>query len=720
MTHSAVTLAVALLVVPFASTAATSAQGSRQTEVELARQSYAGTEYETARDRLNTLIAGFASLLPTPEERRLVMSAYELRGRARFNLRDRDGARADFSQLLANDADHQIASDASPAERELFESVRAAIVGSVTIVVTPADAALVLDDTRPVQAGGTALRLIAGPHTISANRADHAPVSRWPFRVEPGTTTPVVLNLERLSSTVEFVTVPAGVEVLIDDVVQGTTAPAAGSAPLGEGRLTLAGVGPGVHKIEYRRGCYNAPPPSQLDTTKPADYRQPRATLTLAEAELAISVSGTRTTEASVRIDGRVDGVVPKAVKLCEGMHTVEVRSRSGRDVRRFDLKAGQRADFQAGLKPAFAMASDSGMQGAREVESLGLEIENLFRQSTIGVFVPDETSIHGLLRSFQPAPPADWLAFNPAGRAVGGAMRITSEERRSIGSAIARGLEAQGVLAVTFDPDGDLVLMLLAPGSATPDIIKWRRDASESVRTLLGDVPPPMRRSIGLATVDVIDRNVPAVVVAGVEAGLAEHGIQVGDAIMSAGGTAVESAAQLERVVETRPPGTLLPLDVRSSAGVPRRVEIKVEAVPNVISPDDRSLLSNKLAADYAFRLDQPGSPEEEISLRLNLAAARVRLTDWAGASEELGLVPGLVARGQLAKPLADRIGGTRLYLLGRAAEGNRDLASAQAFYAQAAQLPGTFLSQDGALLKELARQRLDQLPAAAGAPRR
>src|SRR5262245_21788314 len=67
--------------------------------LEEARQAYEATNYEAASEMLNALIARIGTPADAGQ-RQLLSAAYELRGRARLNLRDTDGARADFRSML--------------------------------------------------------------------------------------------------------------------------------------------------------------------------------------------------------------------------------------------------------------------------------------------------------------------------------------------------------------------------------------------------------------------------------------------------------------------------------------------------------------------------------------------------------------------------------------------------------------------------------------------
>jgi hypothetical protein len=65
------------------------------------------------------------------------------------------------------------------------------------------------------------------------------------------------------------------------------------------------------------------------------------------------------------------------------------------------------------------------------------------------------------------------------------------------------------------------MLLVLLAPGSARPDVLKWRTDSATTVRQAIARLdatPAVTRASLGMLALDVLD--VPGAVVGSVEPG--------------------------------------------------------------------------------------------------------------------------------------------------------------------------------------------------------
>lgn len=684
-----------------------------------ARQAYDGTNYERARELLDSVISGLGTAPATPEQRQVLMRAYELRARTRINLRDLDSARVDLRAILLLDAAYVLSEQVSPAVLTLFGEVKKTTVGEVAIEVTPPDSLVMLDQTR-ITAEVAQLTLVGGTHTISASRTGFAP-STQTFTVVPGMPLQkVVLALERVSSNLALVTSPANIEVVIDGVSRGVTE----LDPEGKGengallskRFVIADLQNGRHTIEFRRDCF-VTEQRPFDISKPSDYRLDTVTLAPAVATVTIASDAPAST---VFVDDTPKGAAPMVLSdICEGAHTLEVRTPFGRHVRRMDLKPGQKETFQARVRPAFAIISDSGAAGnVRGGPDLRLVAEQAFQETgSLTLFAPSEKRAAELMAADQL--PIDWLHFDELRRPVGRAETIGEPARAEIGARIARTLGAQGLAAVARDPSGtpaDMLLILMAPGSAEPDVVRWRRDDPQSIRQALRQLdqaPQLFKSSIGVLAIDV--HEVEGAVVASVNTGSsgAVAGIRPGDTIVNAGSAPVRGVVELLTAVDAKQTGQTLTLDVKDAAGVAKKVDVVVQAIPNVVSLADRALLSNKLAVEYTYRAAALTDALDEVAVRLNLAALSLRLRNRAEATKDLERVLKVLSEGQIAPPLLDAANGTAQFLLGLSAEASGDSAAATRAWRQAAQSTSNLLTDGGEPIKDLAEQRLNSLQA-------
>ena len=691
-----------------------------------ARMAYEATDYERARLVLDAVIAGLGTTATSPEQRQVVAAAHELRARTRFNLKDVDGARADFRAMLFLDPSYLLAETVNPRVLTLFEEVKKATVGTVTIAVTPADAQVTLNNVRlPSDAG--AMNLIGGTYTLSATRTGYAAATQS-FTVIPGIDPQTVnLMLERISSTLSFVTSPANIEVIIDGVARGTTELDPGAKTEGGALLSkpfvITDLQNGRHRVEFRRECFIGAE-QNLDVAKAGDYNFETVRLVPAVATVTVT---SNVPSATVFVDDAPRGSAPATLNdICQGPHTIEVRTAYGRHLRRMDLKAGQQETFPARVRPAFAIITDSGASGGvRGGPDLRLMAESAFQEAnSVTLFAPTDKVAAEVLAADKL--PADWMAFDMLRKPIGQAATIGDQARGSLATSLSRKLNAQGIAAIAREPGGDqgaMLLILLAPGSAEPDVIRWRTDNPQSVRDTLRELdaaPPLFRSSIGVLALDVQD--VEGVIVAAVEPGSSAEaaGIQPGDTITNAAGSPITGVAQLMVSIGAKAAGQPLPIEVRDRAGATKKLEVPVQAVPNVVSLADQDLPANRLAIEYAYRAASITDALEETAVRLNLAALSLRLRNRVEAIRELERVNQVLMEGRVPASLTEAIGGTANYLIGIAAEASGDLARAETAWRQAAQSRGTLLLDGGSSpVKEVAEQRLSQAAPATPARR-
>src|SRR5918993_3886493 len=90
--------------------------------VDQARASFDQLDYENTVKALDSAI-GAIEARPTPELRRLLPSAYDMRARALFGLGKEDAARGDFVAMLKVDPSYLLTGQVSPRIIALFEEV---------------------------------------------------------------------------------------------------------------------------------------------------------------------------------------------------------------------------------------------------------------------------------------------------------------------------------------------------------------------------------------------------------------------------------------------------------------------------------------------------------------------------------------------------------------------------------------------------------------------
>jgi hypothetical protein len=647
-----------------------------------------------------------------------LLTAYELRGRAQFSLNKAADARSNFETLLRRSPTYALSDQVSPRVLKLFDDMRNAVTGRVVLVISIPDADVKVDG-EPLIALSEPLTLAEGAHTVTASRPGYAPLTQ-PFTVAPGpATAEVPVTLERISALLAINTVPAGVVVSLNGVVRGTTEPGGDAepgdasssgmrpGPPGSSKtLVLSDLPVGQHTLEFTRDCY-VPLQRRINIAQLADLREPVVTLKPAVASVDVAVKGTA---ATVFLDDAPRGAAPMTLpSVCEGTHTIEVRSLYGRYVRRITVKTDDKVTLEGAVKPAFGLVSVMGQaQNVRGGVDPRMVVERaLADDGSVMMYAPaaDRTEQASKLEQLPPG----WLAFDRTGRSVGqAAASIAPAARIDISTQLSRALEVQGVagIAVT-SPDGDeMLLSLLAAGAAEPDVLAFKLSDAESmsaVRRALATVFPLYRHSAGLLAIDVLD--IPGATIAQIEQGgaAAAGGLVPGEVITSANGRPVRSVADLESALAALPEDRKLTLDVRAPAGGMRKAELTAALVPRALVMSDQTLLANKAILDLRQRLPLAMNTRDEPVVRLNLAIALMHTRSWALARTELERV---------TMPQGSGVSnGTVQYLLGLCYDAlGLPADAARAWKVAAADATG-LLTEDGPPIADMAASRLAAL---------
>ncbi len=680
-----------------------------------AKRLFDSLDYDAALRALDLAISGLeAKPLQDPARRELLPGAYEMRARSKFGLGDQDGARADFIALLKINAGHALTGQVSPRVVALFEEAVKNSVTSVNLSVTPPSAKIAIDGT-PVPASAT-LPVTIGEHTITAEQPGYRKVQQA-FTAEAGAPATVTLTLERVSSVLNILTTPSDVDVSINGVKRGKTAagppPPAFAEAIARAKVTPAQVSAvmvvpdmpaGTHVIEFTRDCY-VKAERRLPIDKPDDYTVGPIPLEHAVASLNVRANDPR---AQVVVDGQNRGSAPfSTTDLCEGEHTVELRSQSGRFFKRVQARTGDKLTVDGVLKPAFALLSAFGGQPGGS--DLRLAVERLFDPAvSVTLFAPPGDQVDQALRANQLQP--GWLAFDANKRPMGNSTDLVQSMRRDLGLKLASTFGSQGVAAITVIDRNRVVLSILAAGSNDPDVLEVSLDNADSVRRAIGQLdrlPAFFRPSIGMVSVDVAD--VTGVVVGGVDANgpAAKAGIKVGDLVVKANNQPIADAAALAGALASRKANDDLNMEIKDRTGAVKQVAVKVSMTPRLIGISDQSLLVNAILVALRSRLLTPSEPSEEAVIRLNLAAALARVEAWSEARTELQNVK-----------LPDGAGvanGTVQYLLGLCADRLGNRADAETAY-RAAAASESLLTEDGPPVRELAQAKLMELQRRSG----
>lgn len=670
-------------------------------------------DYERALGVLDVIVPRVERLADEAGRAAYVV-ALELRGRVQFTLGNQAAAAEDFRRLLAIDPTHVLPSQISPRIVALLEETRRTTIGRIALTVTPADAVVEIDGRR-VQAGTVALT--AGSHPVDVTRPGYRSLTQS-IDVPPGTEMPLAVTLERTAAAVTLITVPPGVEIVVNDASAGVTE----AGPLAAGLealpaklgvdasriaqpFVLPSLTPGRYTFRFRKACYTT-----IDRTvtidEARDYQLEPVTLTEAVASLTVEAADEG---AMVLVDGQTIGPAPlRGYTLCEGDHTIEVRSDTGLHLERVTATPGGALTVQAVLRPAFALVAVAGLPEGYRGQDLRSDVERALRGTRgIALLALPEAAVTAALAADKVS--ADSFAFDRGRRPVGGATRMSPSVRRDVATRLARALGVQGIATITVTDAGTSLqraaVALLAVGASAPDVVDIDlADARAVLRAVevLDASPGLSRAGLGLQLADVEDTDGPLVVQVDAGGPAQTAGVQPGLRIRTVGGVSVDSTAALAAAVDATPdqPATLGVVD---RTGAARTVTVTPTRVPRLVSVEDQTLPFNVLAAEWRARARRASQDPDAVMVRLNLAVALLRIGDVEAARETLERV-------QLPEG-AGIAAGTVQYLLGLAHEAAGDLARAREALTKAAAADRAVLSDQGGSVAELAKARLQTL---------
>lgn len=689
------------------------AQGTQTADAQVlmseARRYFDSLDYDKAVAALDRTIAILESRPASDPSRQDLGAAYEIRARSRFNLGDEVGAKSDFVSLLKVNPGFTMTGQISPRVIALFNDALAATVTTLKLSVTPETAEVRVDGV-PV-AANSLMPVAVGDHVIVAKQLGYREASQT-IQAVAATPSELTLSLERISAVLSILTTPVGVEVVIDGISHGKTAQGPPPAKYAEAAakagvpatdvssvMVVADIAPGPHVLEFKRDCYvRAERRVQVD--RPDDYSVDLVKLDHAVAKIAVKANQPN---AQVFIDSQARGIAPfTTADLCEGAHTVEIRSASGRYFKRIESHPGDSIDVSGALRPAFALVATAPATSALASDPRLMVEHALEPSQSITIFAPGADQLDPAIKA-QQLPPG-WMAFDPKGRPVGVAADLSLQARQELATKLAKIFDAQGVASLTFPSPADrsrVVVSLLGAGSGEPDILELNLDATDSIVSTIARLDQRLsffRPAIGLSAIDVADVAGTVVIKVDPAGPAAKAGVQVGDIVTKANAQPVADAAALATVLAAHKADDELTLELTGRAG-PKRADLKVYLTPRVVGMADQTLLANRILVDLRARLLTPGDQAEEAVVRLNLAMVLMRLQAWSEARLELQRVK-----------LPDGSGvanGTVQYLLGLCAErlGNRQEAETAW---RAASSSDAMLSEDGPSVKELAEARL------------
>ncbi len=643
-----------------------------------------------------------------------VAMALDHRGRAHFNQGDRERARADFARLLRVKIDYEIdPTIVSPKVIELFKDVRKETVGSLSISTDPPGAEVFLNEDplgrtpilgRPVIQGNYKIRLVLKGFEEYEEE----------FIATPRTELKKEIRLTPNRRTLQFITQPAGVNVLVDGALVGTTfgtlepdnhslARDAGLDPARtSAALLVPGVTPGEHQVTFEKECFEPDlrviaVSLDLERNTPQVFQPVLLKENLGQIQVISHPSG-----AEVFVDGRPQGTTPlQQTAICVGDREIRLSKKGeGTWFERVRIRPNVLNTLDARLRPTLLYLGTFRLDGwgrlnwSDEDRSL---LEGLRALGSVNqVRASDELS------AFREA-----LVKEMAQREAAEQVRIgRGVPPPRVAEALGR-FEADLLMAIfSIEEEGGKgisTLFLYSSEQPEPDRVRIDLTRPEEVKSFLArfdTVPDLTRPWVGASFADTLLGEGPVAVrvVKGGPAALA--GLLPGDQVLSLENRKVSGARDVV------PSGGWKEAD-RVSLGVKREgpvqtVTVTVGATPVLVPENSPDVLYNKALCDYR-QISRGGDDPLGRSLALlNLGIAFMHFRSYDKALSEALNGVNLPAGGGISR-------GTVRYYQGQCYL-KKDLVpeARTAFQEAAASVDATLESNDGPPVPTRARKLL------------
>ncbi|HYV20123.1 MAG TPA: PEGA domain-containing protein [Verrucomicrobiae bacterium] len=688
-----------------------------------ARERLDELDFQGAVKELGSVIDPRAKTRPSDlgfEESRLLAAAYDLRARAQFNLGNAAAAEADFTSLLRVDPSYAIDRQTlSPKVVDLFDRVRTRTVGILDLKVDPPRARVRIDGD-PVETGPEGIGVLSGTHELRIEMDGYEPHIET-ITAAGGTRLDRNVRLRANKRALEFITVPAGVTVTVDDTAKGTTAGPATpeveglaatygfDAKQASGPLQVPLVTPGEHKVRFDRDCYE----SQSVVVR-VDLDEENRPLRFAPVVLKESRTRLQITSvpsgAEVQVDGQKQGTTPLTLaSLCGGDREITVlRDGVGRWSERVRLATGQVNTLDVRLRPTLlyvgtfrldewgrAVWSDED-KALLDALGRGLKTLNVARVPSVQQSIRDAV--------------VRWMIADP--REARGGTLLPPDILKDAADRAGADLVLAG-LTLSDDPEHVWTLGLYSPLHATADIVRLRLDKPEGVADFVARLDSAPAEDATLWGLGLADTTLPpgGPVVARVLAGspAAKAGVRVGDRLTGVGSRKVTTTREALATLESesaRAGGvrSAVVLALQSSEGA-RTTRITPAEAPALLSLTDPSLLYNRALAEYRLRTRAAADETARgvAALNTGLALMHFRAYDKALAEglQRASLPPG-----------SGISAGTVDYYRGLCAQRRGDADGARAAWQAASRAAGSTLeSPDGPSAAAAASRALQSL---------
>jgi len=588
--------------------------------------------------------------------------ALVLRAQAHVAFGDLDAAAGDYREILKLQPGYEPVASLTPKKAlERFAAVRAEMVGRLKLSLDPPTARVAIDGVAVVPDPAGIVYALAGERALRAELAGHDPDDRV-VRVEANKEAQVAIQLAPNARTVVLRTEPEDVQVRVDGVDVGTTRRSADAAPGAPAELILEHLPLGEHLFELSRACYASVSLRDVLSVDLLD-RSPKRydTVRLVASRSRLALRG-GPPGSEVRLDGAVVAKLPAAtLEACPGDHTIEVRS-GGRIVWRETVALGgsEESLVEVVSRPNLVLLAG---EGAVDSAAAFLAAFTLLERRELPA-------------GFAPARASDWSALG-------------------------------------LPKECDLALALV-PSSRHGEADAWHL-YSPILRTAAALDGPPASAprpswtvgTWGFTTADRRAGGTPIVVEVQSGSSAASIGLAPGARIVSIGGRAVPTSAEIRATLAAASVARPLLVEWIDGAGASKGSELIGRAGPKLLV--DRGAPSVAILDAAWAHTDSLVDPEQAATAFANLGLLFL----------DAGL-PDLAEQAWRRVAWGERAGigeGTKAYYLGVALEAQGKEEAAATLYRQAAASDARAFDDAGPGIAAAARDRLADLGVALNA---
>ncbi len=495
---------------------------------------------DLAELRLGAALAAVSDVLASPDlPDDLRLDALVLRSQVHGASGDLDATEEDYRQILVLEPafrpDPNLTSRKAAAR---FDAVRAAMLGTVRLLLDPPDAVVRFDGRVASRSAEGVYPALPGVRKLRIERRGFDAEERT-VDVAVGREVSVSVRLVPNARTVVFRTEPDEVRVLVDGRDVGATArprsPEGASIEGQPAELRLEDLPLGEHAFTLEKSCFRTVFRREMLAVDLMDS-SPLVSEVIAMVPVvsALDVRGS-VEDAEVLVDGKPAGALPQeAIRLCPGSRDVEVRAR-GRTVFRgsLDLEEGGSRVLEIRPRPNLALAGVSSVPA-------GFEALAAATSAAGRVNLPD---------SGDPGDAAAWKGTDvPAG------VDLVLAVEPASGLRAARALLYSPILRIA-EPVTDPGF-----GASRPS---WSR-AVFGLRVADGRVG-------GASRVVEVTPAGPA----------SAAGIRAGDRVLAVGAARVSRAAEVVSALRRQAPGAPVEIEVQAPGAAPRTIRVTPAASP-------------------------------------------------------------------------------------------------------------------------------------------